>query len=93
MRFIIQIKQILFLEKCDKILAKRLLDKIEKLRETPVLRETIIVEGYKEKLFRVRVGDYRILYEVDFKENKLGIVKVDKRGRVYDWNERKEITL
>ena len=83
MRFIIQIKQILFLEKCDKILAKRLLDKIEKLRETPVLRETIIVEGYKEKLFRVRVCDYRILYEIDYDTKKIGIVKIDKRERVY----------
>ena len=72
-----------FFKKCDKTLAKRLLDKIEQLRITPILRETIIVEGYREKLYRVRVGDYRILYEVDFKGNKLGIVKIDKRGRVY----------
>ena len=72
-----------FLRKCDKELSKRLLDKIEELRITPILRETIVIEGYKEKLYRVCVGDYRILYEVEFKNNKLGIVKIDKRAKVY----------
>ena len=41
------------------------------------------VEGYGEKLFRVRVGDYRILYEVDHKNNLIGIVKIEKRERAY----------
>ncbi len=42
-----------------------------------------MLEGYKEKLFRVRVGDYRILYEVDYKSNIIGVVLIDKRSRVY----------
>jgi mRNA-degrading endonuclease RelE of RelBE toxin-antitoxin system len=37
------------------------------------------VEGYKEKTFRVRVGDVRILYEVDHKNTLLGVVKIGKR--------------
>ena len=41
------------------------------------------VEGSKS-LFRIRVGDYRILYEVDYSNNLIGIVKIDKRLRVYD---------
>ena len=49
-----------FLNKADKILAKRLLDKIEKLKEEPTSHDTKRVES--TKLFRVRVGDYRILY-------------------------------
>ena len=73
-----------FLKKADKILIKRLINKIEELRVEPILRETIIVEGYKEKTYRVRVGDYRILYEVDRAMNLVGIVKIDKRPRVYD---------
>ena len=36
-----------------------------------------------EKVFRVRVGDYRILYSVSYEENLILIIKVDKRGRVY----------
>ena len=42
-----------------------------------------MIEGYAEKTYRVRVGDYRILYEVDQNKNFIGIVKIDNRGRVY----------
>ena len=73
-----------FLKKIDKILIKKLINKIEELRVKPILRETIIVEGYKEKTYRVRVGDYRILYEVDRILNLGGIIKIDKRPRAYD---------
>jgi mRNA-degrading endonuclease RelE of RelBE toxin-antitoxin system len=41
------------------------------------------VGGFKEKLFRVRVGEHRILYEVDNDNKAIGIVKIDKRERVY----------
>jgi mRNA interferase RelE/StbE len=72
-----------FLKKADKILAKRLLKKIEKIKEKPILHDTKIVEGAKELLYRVRVGDYRILYEVDNKGQVIGIVNIDKRPRAY----------
>ena len=32
----------------------------------------------------IRVGDWRILYEVDYRNNLIGVVKIDKRRRVYD---------
>ena len=73
-----------FLEKAEKSLLKRLLKKMEDLRSDPHPRESKMVQGYKEKLFRVRVGDYRILYEVDYMKNKIGVVKIDDRPRVYE---------
>ncbi len=73
-----------FFKKADKILAKRLIKKIDDLKNTPIIHDTKTIEGYEEKLFRVRVGDYRILYEVGYKSNKIGIVKIDKRSKVYD---------
>ena len=72
-----------FLKKADKILIKRLLDKMESLRTKPVIHDSKAVEGAKN-LFRVRVGPYRVLYEVDYKNNSIGIVRIDKRARVYD---------
>jgi mRNA interferase RelE/StbE len=72
-----------FLKKADKTLAKRILEKKEKLSEDPIMLDTKTVEGSKG-LFRVRVGDYRILYEIDYGNNLLGIIKIDKRPRVYD---------
>jgi mRNA interferase RelE/StbE len=68
-----------FLKKADKILVKRLIEKIE----NPITHDTKTVEGSKG-LFRVRVGDYRILYEVDYRNNLIGIIKIDKRPRVYN---------
>ena len=72
-----------FLKKADKVLVKRIIEKTEKLREDPIIHDTKTVEGSKS-LFRIRVGDYRILYEVDYRNNLIGIVKIDKRPRVYD---------
>lgn len=72
-----------FLKKSDKILVKRLFDKIDGMRETPFPKDTKTVEGYSEKTFRVRVGDYRILYEVDYENKIIGVIKIDKRPRVY----------
>ena len=72
-----------FLKKADKVLVKRIIEKIEKLREDPIIHDTKTVEGSKS-LFRIRVGDYRVLYEVDYRNNLIGIVKIDKRPRVYD---------
>jgi len=72
-----------FLKKADNVLVKRLIEKIEKLRKDPIIHDTKTVEGSKG-VFRVRVGDYRILYEVDYKNNLIGIVKIDKRPKVYD---------
>jgi len=72
-----------FLKSAEKKLTTRILKMIEKLSENPIGHDSKVVEGYHEKLFRVRVGDYRILYEVDYKNNLLGIVKIDKRSKVF----------
>lgn len=71
-----------FLKKANKVLVKRIIDKIEGLREDPVIHDTKKIEGSKG-MFRVRVGDYRILYEVDYANNLIGIIKIDKRSKVY----------
>ncbi|MBU2565600.1 MAG: type II toxin-antitoxin system RelE/ParE family toxin [Candidatus Thermoplasmatota archaeon] len=42
------------------------------------------VVGRKEKVFRVRVGDYRILYVVFFDKNEILISDIDKHERVYN---------
>ncbi|MBI3413451.1 MAG: type II toxin-antitoxin system RelE/ParE family toxin [Candidatus Aenigmarchaeota archaeon] len=71
------------LKQADKILAKRVIAKVELLLKEPVGHDAKIMEGYKEKLYRVRVGDYRILYEVDYGNKKIGVVKIDHRSKVY----------
>ena len=58
-----------FLKKCDKELRERILEKIRKLKTEPVQHNAVSVVG-EEKTFRIRVGDYRVLYEVKWNENK-----------------------
>lgn len=73
-----------FLEKLrDKQLRKRLVDKINELEQDPFPRDCRAVEGYDQKVYRVRVGDYRILYHVVFKAQTVYIFIIDKRGTVY----------
>lgn len=71
-----------FLKKCDKGLCSRLLEKIEKLQNEPVPHDAKSIEGSRG-MFRIRVGDYRVLYEVYFSENLIVIANIDKRARVY----------
>ena len=70
-----------FLKKIDKVLAKRILDKIARLQGNPLISDSEKMGG--RKLFKTRIGKYRILYEVDYGINMVGIVKIDKRSRVY----------
>ena len=68
----------------DKILVKRILNKIEKLKENPFPPEAVRVEEYKkEKVFRVRMGYYRILYYVEYSMSLIVITNIDKRARAY----------
>ena len=63
---------------------KRIVYKIEDLAKNPFPQESKRVEGYNDiKVFRVRVGNYRILYFVDYDNSKLYIINIDKRERVY----------
>lgn len=73
-----------FLKKVERQLAKRLMDKIEGLEQDPFPKDVKRVVNQREKVFRVRVGDYRIQYCVFFDRNLLFITDIDKRERAYD---------
>lgn len=74
-----------YIKKLDKIMQIRIKERIDKLEQDPFPQEVERVEGYKgEKVFRVVVGNQRILYIVRYNPNKLIVFDVDKRHRVYD---------
>lgn len=73
-----------FLRNCDKILYERLMEKIRALSSDPFPSDTKRVVGKVEKLFRVRVGKYRITYAVFYDRNLVLIADVDKRDQIYD---------
>jgi len=73
-----------FLKRLDKTNWGRIIEKIEELRKDPFSHKVKRVEGRKEKTFRIRVGDYRILYVVLNETKILFISKIDKRPKAYD---------
>lgn len=73
-----------FLKKSDKHIAKRLMDKIDEiLPNNPVPGSAVSIVG-EHGVFRIRIGDYRAIYRIDYETNKIIIFKLDKRGKVYD---------
>ena len=61
----------------------KLIDRIEKLALDPFPQDVKRVVNQKEKVFRVRVGDYRIQYMVFYDRNLLFISDIEKRPRAY----------
>jgi len=72
-----------FLKKQSNILAKRILDKIDFLIDNPIPQNSKRIEGRTELIFRIRIGDFRILYELDYVLKEIGIIKIDKRSKIY----------
>ena len=71
-----------FLKKCDKHISKRIIDKAEELlsdNPVPHTAKTIIGE---HGVFRIRIGDYRALYRINYNNNKMIIFFIEKRSKV-----------
>ena len=60
----------------------RVLTAMEELGENPFSRQTVKLEGATD-LFRIRVGDYRIIYQVDRGGKQVIIHHVRHRRDVY----------
>jgi len=72
-----------FLKKSDKQISKRIMNKIdETLKDRAVPHDARTIVGH-HGVFRIRIGDYRALYRINYVDNKVVIIKLDKRSRVY----------
>ncbi|MFH1591790.1 MAG: type II toxin-antitoxin system RelE/ParE family toxin [Candidatus Woesearchaeota archaeon] len=72
-----------FLSRCKDELFNRIKKKVNALKINPVPSEAKRLKSYERPTFRIRVGKYRVLYEIRQIENWIVIVKIDKRERVY----------
>ena len=63
-------------------LARRVAVRIEGLAENPFPPNSIRLSG-SEKLYRLRMGDYRIVYEVDSRAHVITVYYVRHRREVY----------
>ena len=73
-----------FLRKAEKNLQERINEKIAELRSNPFPQGVKKVVSDEGKLYRVRIGDYRITYRVFYDKNQLFIADIDKRSKIYD---------
>mgnify|MGYP001563109301 CR=1 FL=1 len=70
-----------FLKKLQKKDAEIILNKIYSIRENPY-RFLKRLQG--EKLWRLRIGDYRAVVDVIVSMNKIIVVRIGHRKNVYD---------
>ncbi len=68
------------IKKLDKITRVRIYKTIRKL-DDPF---SLDIKKIEDHIYRVRVGDFRIIIEIDFENRVVWVAKVDKRERVYD---------
>ena len=68
-----------FFQNLQKDIALRILNKLDEIKENPFH----YIEHYEGEYYKIRIGDYRMLIDIDF-VNKFLIIEVfDKRGRIY----------
>ena len=72
------------MKKCDKSIYRRILDKIQGLSKNPFPTDCKRVINKEGKLFRIRVGNYRIIYEVFNNKNAIVISNINKRNQIYN---------
>lgn len=71
-----------FLKKCPRTVLERITEKIENLLIQPFPPGAITIQS-SAKQYRIRIGDYRIIYKVITELNLIHIIKIDKRSRIY----------
>ena len=69
-----------FLNNFQRDIAERILNKLDEVKENP-FRYLEHFEG--AEVYKLRIGDYHFLIDVDFENKILTIQVLDKRGRVY----------
>jgi mRNA interferase RelE/StbE len=73
-------KPLKFLNKLQKEIALRILEKVDNLKKEPFR----YLEHYESaKVYKLRIGDYRLLFDINFETKTLIVEVLDKRGRIY----------
>ena len=70
------------LRRLPKAIVSRVVKRIEDLESEPFPHQSVKLSG-TERLYRIRVGDYRIVYEVDTQVRQITIHYIRHRRQVY----------
>ena len=71
------------LKKLDNSVSQRIIESIGRLAEDPIPHDSKRIIGIKEKVFRIRVGKFRVLYRVNYKNFCVVVIDINTRERVY----------
>ena len=73
-----------FLSKCEEELFNRIKKRLNVLKVNSVPSDAKFIGRDKgDKIFRIRIGDFRVLYKIRESKKVILITKIDKRERVY----------
>lgn len=72
-----------FLKRLEVDTYRRVMNKLKELEENPFPTDVKRVVGKDGKIFRVRVGNYRIQYEVIPEDKTIVATNIEKRPRAY----------
>jgi mRNA interferase RelE/StbE len=70
------------LEKLPPHMAERILDRVEDLSSEPRPSGSLKLKG-ESRLWRIRVGDYRVIYAIDDQKNRIDVSFIRHRKDVY----------
>jgi mRNA interferase RelE/StbE len=70
------------LKKLPSVLFQRVIEKIQSLAENPKPQGSRKITGSKND-WRIRIGDYRAIYEIDEREKRVKIMRIRHRREAY----------
>ncbi len=83
MRFTIDWKEgaVRQLERLQDLISKRIYKKVGELKEDVFSKDVKKLRG--ENAFRLRIGDYRVIFDMDIKNKVISILKIGHRKKIY----------
>lgn len=69
------------LDKLQPVLCRRIFKKIDELRQDPFSKDIKRLKG--EKAFRLRIGDYRVIFDINIKNRVIIILRLGHRKNIY----------
>ena len=66
----------------DKRMAERIKEALSDLKDNPlpIKKHDISKVSGEEDTYRLRISRYRIVYDIDWKNNSIDIIKIEKKG-------------
>ncbi|MFH1326839.1 MAG: type II toxin-antitoxin system RelE/ParE family toxin [archaeon] len=69
------------LQNLDSNLARRIYKKVDTLKKDPFTKNIKRLKG--EKAFRLRIGDYRVIFDIDQNKRIITILRLGHRKNIY----------